>query len=57
MKIRPIYHYWDCNDIPWYMFDEDMYTIEEIRYDDDYDLALAGSVEYFVYLNEEGVIL
>ena len=31
--------------------DEDMYTIEEIRYEDDFDLVLAGSVEYLVYLN------
>ena len=30
---------------------EDMYTIEEIRYEDGFDLVLAGSVEYLVYLN------
>ena len=48
---KPIFKTWDYNAIPWYMFDEDMYTIEEIRYEDDFDLVLAGSVEYLVYLN------
>ena len=48
---KPIFRAWDINDIPWYMLDEDMYTIEEIRYEDDFDLVLAGSVEYLVYLN------
>ena len=48
---KVIFRAWDINDIPWYMFDEDMYTIEEIRYEDDFDLVLAGSVEYLVYLN------
>lgn len=49
--MRAIFHAWDINDIPWYMFNEDMYTIEEVVYEDDYDLALAGTTEYFVYLN------
>lgn len=48
---KPIFRTWDYNAIPWYMFDEDMYTIEEIAYSDDFDLVLAGSVEYLVYLN------
>ena len=48
---KPIFRTWDYNAIPWYMFDEDMYTIEEVRYEDDFDLVLAGSVEYLVYLN------
>ena len=48
---KPIFKTWDYNAIPLYMFDEDMYTIEEIRYEDDFDLVLAGSVEYLVYLN------
>ena len=46
-----LFHTWDYDAIPWYMFDEDMHTIEEIRYEDDFDLVLAGSVEYLVYLN------
>ena len=48
---KPIFKTWDYNAIPWYMFDEDMYTIEEVRYEDDFDLVLAGAVEYLVYLN------
>lgn len=46
-----LFHTWDYDAIQWYMFDEDMYTIEEVRYEDDFDLVLAGSVEYLVYLN------
>ena len=46
-----IFRTWDCNAIPWYMFDEDLYTIEEVIYSDDFDLVLAGSFEYLVYLN------
>ena len=46
---KPIFKTWDYNAIPWYMLDEDMYTIEEVVYDD-YDPALDGSTEYFVYL-------
>ena len=48
---KVIFRTWDYNAIPWYMFDEDMYTIEEVAYSDDFDLVLAGSVEYLVYLN------
>ena len=48
---KVIFRAWDINDIPWYMFAEDMYTIEEVAYSDDFDLVLAGSVEYLVYLN------
>ena len=51
MRRNCIFHTWDYDAIPWYMFDEDLYTIEEIRYEDDFDLVLAGSVEYLVYLN------
>ena len=46
-----LFHTWDYDTIPWYMFDEDMYTIEEVAYSDDFDLVLAGPVEYLVYLN------
>ena len=46
---KPIFKTWDYDAIPWYMLDEDMYTIEEVVYDD-YDPALDGSTEYFVYL-------
>ena len=46
---KPIFKTWDYNAIPWYMLDDDMYTIEEVVYDD-YDPALDGSTEYFVYL-------
>ena len=49
MRRNCILHTWDYDAIPWYMFDEDMYTIEEVVYDD-YDPALDGSTEYFVYL-------
>lgn len=48
---KPIFRTWDYNAIPWYMFDEDLYTIKEVTYSDDFDLVLAGSVEYLVYLN------
>lgn len=49
MRRNCIFHTWDYDAIPWYMLDEDMYTIEEVVYDD-YDPALDGSTEYFVYL-------
>ena len=49
--MRTIFHAWDINDIPWYMFNENMYTIEKVVYEDDYDLALSDTVEYLVYLN------
>ena len=55
--MKPIYHCWDYNDIPWYMLDNELYTIEATAYEDDYDLALSGAVEYFVYLNQEGVTM
>lgn len=49
MRRNCIFHTWDYNAIPWYMLDEEMYIIEEVVYDD-YDPALDGSTEYFVYL-------
>lgn len=49
MRRNCIFHTWDYDAIPWYMLDDEMYTIEEVVYDD-YDPALDGSTEYFVYL-------
>ena len=49
--MRLVFHCRDYNDIPWHMLDNELYTIEKVVYDDDYDLALAGTTEYFVYLN------
>lgn len=49
MRRDCIFHTWDYDAIPWYMLDEEMYIIEEVVYDD-YDPALDGSTEYFVYL-------
>ena len=44
---------YDYNDIPWYMHDAELYIIEEVPYNDEYDTVLAGTTEYFVYLKEE----
>ena len=41
---KPIFRTWNYNAIPWYMFYEDMFTIEEVVYSD-------YLVEYLVYLN------
>lgn len=38
------------NDIPWYMFNDELYTIEKVSYDNEDDPALIGMTEYFVYI-------
>lgn len=40
----------NCNDIPWYMFNDELYTIEKVSYDSEDDTALIGMTEYFVYI-------
>lgn len=45
-----IFHTDEYENIPWYMLDNELYTIEQVVYDEEYDVVLAGTTEYFVYL-------
>lgn len=38
------------NDIPWYVFNNALYTIEQVSYDSEDDPALIGITEYFIYI-------
>lgn len=48
---RPIIYTVDINDIPWYMWDNELYTIDTVEFTEDAPDMLGPNTHYFVYLN------